>query len=255
MFFCKICSRQLDKEGDICIDCYEGLVEEEKAQRDNNILYSFKATFNFKYEFFKTPFIFTAILLVLIFGVIQAFQKSVLIGILSAIIYFGTYILYFLIKKIRTDSRKIDLYATKLIYTRKFHLKNKYEIKYKDIYEIQFEDLDKKKSILRESAWWTSKISQKYNMVDLFFRLNKTAENSFFTPGFFIKPVQNFKEEIMPNVQRIMNFTEKVEENRSDIEKMLNIKKTDKNKDNNTNNQKDNNTNNRNRKKKSKVHK
>lgn len=230
MYFCKICSRQLEKEGDICIDCYEGLIEEEENQQDDAILFSFRAKYSLGYEIMKTPIYFTIILVLLIFAVVLGFQTNVLTGILSLVVYFGVFTLYFLLSKIRIQSRIVDLYKNKLVYTRKLHLKNFYEIKYKDIDEIEFVDIDQKNSIFSQSSWWLTRLNKKHKMSELFFRLKKT-EDSIISPGFFVKPVYNFKEEIMPKVMEIMKFTERTEKKRSGIEEMLNIKKKDKDKE------------------------
>ena len=82
-------------------------------------------------------------------------------------------------------------------------------------------------------------------MTDLFFKLKK-SEETFFPSLFIIKPVHNFKEDIMPNIMKIMGFEENTEERRSNIEEMLNInikrknkdkdKKSDKDKDDNSEN-------------------
>ena len=63
MYFCKICGRQLEKKGDICIECYEGLIEAEENENDTDILFSFKAKYSFTYEIMKAPFTFILITL------------------------------------------------------------------------------------------------------------------------------------------------------------------------------------------------
>lgn len=234
MYFCKICGRQLEKKGDICIECYEGLIEAEENENDTDILFSFKAKYSFIYEIMKAPLTFILITLLLLFAIIVAFQTNITTGILTLIVYTGLYILYFLLQKIRIQSRKIDLYRTKLIYTRKLHLKNYLEVKYSNIQEIQFQDIYKKTSIFTQSSWWLSKINKKFKMTELFFKLKKT-ENTFLNPGFFIAPIQNFNEDIMPKLMEIMNFSEITEEKKSAIEELLNINKKDKeNKENET---------------------
>lgn len=234
MYFCKICGRQLEKKGDICIDCYEGLIEEDEDQNNTEVIYTIKAQYKFGYEIMKAPFTFLLIAILIIFSIIVSFQNSVLTGILNLLVYLGAFVLYFLINKIRIESRTIELYKNKLIYTRKLHLKNRYEVRYRDIEEVQFEDLDKKSSILSQSSWWLFKVNKKYKMTDLFFKIRKTEE-SFFTTGFFIKPIYNFKEEVMPNLMKIMGFTERTEERRTNIEEMFNIKAKKKDKETDTN--------------------
>ena len=229
MYFCKICGRQLEKKGDICINCYENLIEEEEKEQDNEVLFSFRAKYSLIYEIMRGPLTYLLILTLIVIAIIAGFQTNLLTGFLTLIVYLGLFILYFLLNKIRIESRKIDLYRTRLIYTRKLHLKNYYEVRYKDIYEITFEDIDKKTSLLSQTSWWLSKVNKKYKMTDLYFRIKKT-DSSLFTPGFFIKPVQNFKEDIMPKIMEIMGFTKKDEEKRSTIEELLNIKKKDKDK-------------------------
>lgn len=230
MYFCKICGRQLEKKGDICINCYENLIEEEEKEQDNEVLFSFRAKYSLIYEIMKTPFTYLIILILIVIAIIAGFQTNLLTGFLTLVVYLGLFILYFLLNKIRIESRKIDLYRTRLIYTRKLHLKNYYEVRYKDVYEITFEEINRKTSFLTQTSWWLSKVNKKYRMTDLYFRLKKT-DNSLFTPGFFIKPVQDFEKDIMPKIMEIMGFTKKDEERRSTIEELLNIKKKDKDKD------------------------
>ncbi len=245
MYFCKICKRQLAEKGDICTDCYEGLIEEEENKDDNEVLFTFKAKFSFGYELMKSPFTFFIIVVLLIFFVITSFETKFLLGFLYLFIFIGGFVLYFLFNKIRTESRVIKLYKHKLTYDRKLHIKNHYEVKYRDIEEIHFEDAEKKTSLFSESSWWLKRVNKKYKMTDLFFKLKK-SEETFFPSLFIIKPVHNFKEDIMPNIMKIMGFEENTEERRSNIEEMLNInikrknkdkdKKSDKDKDDNSEN-------------------
>lgn len=234
MFFCKICGRQLGKEGDICIDCYQGLIDEE-SQRDDKVLLKIKATFNMAYEILKTPILYFLVFSLIFFVIIASFQNSILNGLLNLVVYSGALILYFLIMKIRTESRIIYLYKTKLIYKRKFHLKNKFEVRYEDIEEIAFEDIENKKTQIYQSSWWLSKINKKYKMSELFFRIKKT-DDSIFSLGFYIKPIYNFRIDIMPKLIKIMGFEERKEVQKSAIEEMLNIKKKDKDKEQDKNN-------------------
>lgn len=228
MFFCKICGRQLEKEGDICTDCYDGIIEEEEKKNDNKVLFSFRANYNLKYEIMKTPFTYLIIFILLTLAVIFGFQTNILTGILTLVVYFGLFILYFLFNKIRIQSRKIDLYKTRLVYTRKLHFKNYYEIKYRDIKEIEFENINQKTSILSQSSWWLNMINKKFNMTSIFFRLKK-IDDTIFIPGFYIKPIHKFEEEIMPKLMEIMGFTKK-EEKKSTFEEIFNINKNNKSK-------------------------
>lgn len=230
MHFCKICSRQLEKEGDICIDCYNSLIEEEENIKDDKIMYSFGAKFSLKYELMKSPFMFFIILTLIIFAIVQGFQTNILTGILSLLIYLGLFILYFYLMKLRIESRVIDLYEKKLIYTRRLHFKNFYEVKYRNLAEIQFEDLDKKNSVLLQSSWWLNRVAKKFNMVTIFFKVEK-QQDELMGQNFFIGPVHNFKEEILPKIMEITGLVEKEEKTRSSIEELLNFNKSkDKNK-------------------------
>ncbi len=231
MYFCKICGRQLEKKGDICTDCYEGLIEEEENKNDLKVLYTIKAQYKLGYELLKTPFTFLLIAILLIFSIIVSFQNNLLTGIFNLIVYSTFVVLYFVINKIRIESRTIELYKYKLVYNRRFHFKNHYEVRYKDIEEVQYENLDKKSSILSESSWWLFKVNQKYNMTDLFFKM-KSSDKSFFATGFFIKPIHNFKEEVMPKLISIMGFVENTEK-KSSFEEMFNIKSENKDNKNN----------------------
>lgn len=245
MYLCKICGRQLEAKGDICTDCYEGLLEEEENQKDDKVLYTIKAQYKLGYEIMKTPFMFFLITVLIISLIVTSFQSNIVVGILYSFISIGGFFLYFLLKKIRIESRVIELYKYKLVYTRKLHFKNRYEAKYRNIEEIQFQDIDKKTSLLSQSSWWLHRVNKKYKMTELYFKI-KQSENTVFGIGFFIKPVHNFKEDIMPKLMDIIGLTENTEERRTAIEEMLNIKK--KNKDKDEDKDKDNNDENENTK-------
>ena len=134
---CKICGAELKREGELCNNCMNKLMEEQRLRNDVNQTYTFKQKFVLGYEIFRhiEQIGIVIFMIILIFSVgLSYWRYAVLAGCVFGIIG----ILYLLYADLTINSGICTLYNTKLVYTKgKFKKKTK-EISFSEIEEISY---------------------------------------------------------------------------------------------------------------------
>ncbi len=172
---CKICGAKLNKDGDICKNCYQNILEEEKLEKDVNEILKIKRKYMPAYE------IYTLTELIIIFVVVsisllatQGFLHSLLSLLIFVIIIAGILLIR---KKIAIGTRCV-FYETKVKYNFDFLFIHKEKIiKYENINDISYYQTRKQK---------------KYDMADLCVYVKYTG----LIGGFSIKNMPNATKDL-----------------------------------------------------------
>jgi len=135
---CRICGAELKKDGELCNNCMNKLMQEQELRNDKSPVYTFKSSFVLGYELLRHCeqvgiAIFTIILVLSVD--LKLWKYVVLGGCLFAI--FG--ILYMIYLKFSISTVTCTLYRTKLILKRGIIRKKIREIPYSEIEEIYYQ--------------------------------------------------------------------------------------------------------------------
>lgn len=172
---CKICGAKLNKDGDICKNCYQDILEEEKLEKDVNELLKIKRKYMPAYEIYTlTELIIIFIIVSISLLATQGFLHSVLTLLILVIIIA---VILLIRKKIAIGTRCV-FYETKVKYNFDFlFIHNEKIIKYEDIKDISYYQTRKQK---------------KYDMVDLCVYVKYTG----LIGGFSIKNMPNATKDL-----------------------------------------------------------
>lgn len=135
---CKICGAELKREGEICNNCMNKLMEQQRLHNDVEKTYTFKQKFVFGYELARHMeqigiVIFMIILLLSVN--ISYWRYAVLLGCIFGI----AGILYLLYDEIIINSGTCTLYSYKLTYTKGVFRKKTKQISFSEIEDISYQ--------------------------------------------------------------------------------------------------------------------
>lgn len=172
---CKICGARLNKEGDICKNCYQEILKEEELEKDVNQLLKVNRKYIPAYEVSTLTeiiiiFILVAISLIATQNILNALFSIFLLALIIA----GA----LLIKKRLAIGTRCVFYETKVKYNFDFlFIHNEKTIKYEDINDISYYQTRKQK---------------KYDIVDLCVYVKYTG----LIGGFSIKNMPNATKDL-----------------------------------------------------------
>lgn len=147
---CKICGAKLNKDGDICKNCYQNILEEEKLEKDVNEILKIKRKYMPAYEIYTLTLLIILFVLWSIFLLaIQSFLYSLLSLLISVIIIAGILLIR---KKIAIGTRCV-FYETKVKYNFDFLFIHKEKI-------IKYENI-------KDISYYQTRKQRKYDMADL----------------------------------------------------------------------------------------
>jgi len=135
---CKICGAELKREGEVCNNCMNKLMEEQRLRNDVNQTYTFKQKFVLGYEILRhieqIGIVIFMIILILSVEHFSYWRLAVLSGCVFSIIG----ILYLLYANLTINSGVCSLYNSRLVYTKGWLKKKKKEIPFSEIEEISY---------------------------------------------------------------------------------------------------------------------
>lgn len=172
---CKICGAKLNKDGDICKNCYQDILKEEELEKDVNELLKINRKYIPAYEVSTlTEIIVIFVIVAISLLATQSFLHSVLAIVLLVLIIAGVLLIR---KKLAIGTRCV-FYETKVKYNFDFlFIHNEKIIKYEDINDISYYQTRKQK---------------KYDMVDLCVYVKYTG----LIGGFSVKNMPNSTKDL-----------------------------------------------------------
>lgn len=134
---CKICGVELKREGELCNNCMNKIMEEQRLRNDVNQTYTFKQKFVLGYEIFRhlEQIGIVIFMIILILSVSFTYWRyAVLVGCIFGIIG----ILYLLHANLTINSGICTLYNSRLAYTKGIFKKKTKQIPFSEIEEISY---------------------------------------------------------------------------------------------------------------------
>ncbi|MCI8276392.1 MAG: hypothetical protein HFJ46_00365 [Clostridia bacterium] len=184
---CKRCGAKLNKEGDICKNCYKKILEEEELEKDVNELLKLKRKYIPAYEVYNLADVIIVFCLVIIsFLAMQAFLNA----FLSLFILVVVIAILLLIKKRLAVATRCVFYEKKIKYNFDFlFIHNEKVIKYDDIKDI---------------SYYQTRRQKKYDLADLYVYVKYTG----LIGGMSLKNMPN----AIKNLEKIKSIVFKPEE-------------------------------------------
>lgn len=187
---CSICGAKLIKEGDVCTNCYKLLQEEEKLNKDTNILLELNRKYSIAYEITKNTWIF----IILVLSAMGCFATgNILAGLLTLLILAIVIgFLLFLDKRLAMATKAV-FYETKVVYTFKFLIFDTEKVvKYENIKDVK---------IFRTFT------QRKYGYGDICVYAKGTFPGATLLNGFLIKNIEDVDNVVKNIIDIVANAT------------------------------------------------
>ena len=185
---CKMCGKELKKEGDICKNCYEKYKKEQNLRADNEQeIFRINRKYSPKFNLLKNGELIALVLIIILAG-FSYYTK--LVGVLIMILCLVSFGVWMFFNKKRALGTKTIFYETKLKYTAKYPLMNQEEI-------IAYDEI-------KDMAYFQTRSQKFFKVGDIRFYLNG------FLNGLTISDIPNVQENFN-KIKDLINSTRKVE--------------------------------------------